>query len=133
MALITEVSLWSLLRHAGRWLGNLRRAGVERKRESRAALRAVIRAARRTRTYLRHLERQQSADAAIEADLADLWTRLAFRLEDLDLGKLAKRCDIRGRYWADPEQFDSEFLARADVGLERIEQLARQLLDEVKK
>ena len=42
--------------------------------------------------------------------------------------RLAKRCDINGRYWADPEQFDADFLRRADIGLARMEQLARQLL-----
>lgn len=62
-----------------------------------------------------------------------MWSELGFRLKDLGLGALAKRCDISGRYWADPTQFDSEFLQRADVGLERMEQLARQLLAEVER
>jgi hypothetical protein len=44
---------------------------------------------------------------------------------------LAKRCDITGRYWADPTQFDQEFLQRADVGLARMEQLARRLVAEI--
>jgi hypothetical protein len=57
-----------------------------------------------------------------------MWTELGFRLRDLELTRLAKRCDINGRYWADPEQFDADFLRRADIGLARMEQLARQLL-----
>jgi len=44
---------------------------------------------------------------------------------------LAKRCDIRGRYWADPNILDADLLQRADIGLERMEQLARQLLAEI--
>ena len=60
-----------------------------------------------------------------------MWTELGFRLTDLGLDKLAKRCDISGRYWADPQRFDDDFLARADVGLERMEQLARHLIAEV--
>jgi hypothetical protein len=41
---------------------------------------------------------------------------------------LTKRCDIKGKYWADPVHYDSEFLNKADVGLERMEQLARQMV-----
>ncbi len=130
MAPLTEAGLWALLRHAGRWLANLRRAGRQRRLESRDALRAVVKAARRTRTYVRHLKRQLAPDPEIEADLAELWTTLGFRLQDLGLGQLAKRCDIKGRFWADPAQFDARFLARADVSLERIERLARELLAE---
>lgn len=133
MPTLTEAGLWALLRHAGRWLANLRRAGRQRRLESRAALRAVIKAARRTRAYVRNLERQRTADPAIEADLAELWTTLGFRLQDIGLGSLAKRCDIKGREWADPAQLDPAFLARADVSLERMEQLARGLLAELEK
>ena len=132
MGSLTEAGLWALLRHAGRWLANLRRAGQRRRLESREALRAVIKAARRTRSYVRHLKHPGIADPEIEADLAELWTNLGFRLQDLGLGSLAKRCDIKGRYWADPAQFDRHFLARADVSLERIERLARELLAEIK-
>jgi hypothetical protein len=62
-----------------------------------------------------------------------MWTELGFRLEDLDLLKLAKRCDIKGKYWADPVHYDSEFLNKADVGLERMEQLARQMVPEIER
>jgi hypothetical protein len=60
-----------------------------------------------------------------------MWTELGFRLRDLDLARLAKRCEINGRYWADPEQFDDDFLRKADAGLARMEQLARQLISRV--
>ncbi|TNF86342.1 MAG: hypothetical protein JSU67_18630 [Gammaproteobacteria bacterium] len=120
-----------MIRHLKRWLTNLQRAGIERKRESVKALRAVILAARKTRTYLRKLKTGAPADHAQEAQLSEMWTRLGFDLKDLGLGKLAKRCDITGRYWADPGQFDREFLDRADIGLARMEQLARQTVAEI--
>ena len=132
MGSLTEAGLWALLRHAGRWIANLSRAGQRRRLQSREALRTVIQAARRTRSYVRHLKRRQQADPETEADLAELWTTLGFRLQDLGLGSLGKRCDIKGRYWADPAQFDQQFLLRADVSLERIERLARELLAEIK-
>jgi hypothetical protein len=131
MSVISDISLWTLFRHLGSWLGNLSRARQQRKRESIEALRAVVVAARHTQAYLRQLDDTSQQNHAIEANLAGLWTELGFRLNDLGLTKLAKRCDIRGRYWADPNILDADFLQRADIGLERMEQLARQLLAEI--
>ena len=131
MAVISDIVLWALFRHLGSWLGNLSRARQQRKRESIEALRAVVIAARHTQAYLRQLDDTGRRNHATEANLAGLWTELGFRLNDLGLAKLAKRCDIRGRYWADPETLDADFLQRADIGLERMEQLARQLLAEI--
>ena len=129
----TDILLWELFKHLRQWLVNLSRAGTQRKRESIEALRAVTLAARATRVYLRRVTDTAHADHAEEARLSQMWSELGFRLKDLGLGALAKRCDISGRYWADPTQFDGEFLQRADVGLERMEQLARQLLAEVER
>jgi len=131
MALITDISLWALIKHLKLWLNNLRRAGDERKRQSIRALRAVITAARYTKAYLRKVSDTAKPDHAQEAKLAQKWTELGFVLKDLGLGALAKRCDITGRYWADPGQFERAFLDKADVGLARMEQLARQLVAEI--
>jgi hypothetical protein len=128
MPLITDSLLRELLRHLGTWLSNLQRAGDKRKRESIEALRAVVIAARHTQAYLRRLRDDIGQDHAEEARLAGMWTELSFRLCDLQLTRLAKRCDINGRYWADPEQFDADFLRQADIGLARMEQLARQMI-----
>jgi hypothetical protein len=131
MAILTDISLWELFRHLGRWLSNLKRAGSERQLQSIASLRAVVIAARHTQTYVRKLRDTAKQDHREEAKLSAMWTELSFRLSDLELTRLAKRCDIRGRYWADPAQFDGDFLSKADVGLERMEQLARQLISEI--
>ena len=131
MAVISDVSLWQLFKHLSQWLGNLSRAKQQRQRESIEALRAVIVAARHTQAYLRQPDDTGQQNHATEAQLATLWTELGFRLSDLGLTKLAKRCDIRGRYWANPDELDAEFMQRADVGLERMEQLARTLLADV--
>ena len=131
MAVVSEVSLWQLFKHLGQWLGNLSRAKQRRQRESIEALRAVVVAARHTQAYLRQLDDTGQQNHATEAQLAALWTELGFRLSDLGLSKLAKRCDIRGRYWANPDTLDKDFLKRADIGLERMEQMALQLLAEV--
>jgi len=131
MALITDNLLRELLRHLGTWLANLQRAGDKRKRESIEALRAVVVASRHTQVYLRRLRDNIGQDHAEEARLAGRWTELGFSLRDLQLTRLAKRCDINGRYWADPDQFDDDFLRQADVGLARMEQLARQMIAQI--
>ena len=133
MNAITDISLWALIRHLRQWLTNLRRAGNERKRQSIEALRKVIVAARSTRAYLRRLKDTAQQDHGQEANLSAMWTELGFVLQDLGLVSLAKRCDVTGRYWADPEQLDREFLDKADVGLARMEHLARQLVAEIER
>ena len=129
--MISDGSLWQLFRHLSQWIGNLSRAKQQRQRESIEALRAVVVAARHTQAYLRQLDDTGQQNHATEAQLAALWTELGFRLSDLGLSKLAKRCDIRGRYWANPDALDKDFLKRADIGLERMEQMALQLLAEI--
>ena len=131
MELITEIRLWELVKHLKQWLLNLRKAGEVRRTESIGALRAVIVAARETSVYVRQINDTGRQDHAREGNLAVRWTELGFLLGDLGLKKLAKRCDIRGRYWADPARLDAEFLTKADIGLERMEQLARQMLAEL--
>lgn len=133
MAVITDISLWELIKHLKQWLTNLNRASNARQRRSIEALRAVVVAARHTQAYVRRLNDTANQDHKQEAKLSEMWTELSFKLIDLGLSKLAKRCDIKGRYWADPRRFDNEFLQKADVGLERMEQLARQMLAQIER
>ena len=93
MRLITDISLWELVKHLKQWLVNLRNAGQARKTESIDALRAVIVAARQTSAYVRRLNELGQQDHAEEANLTAMWTELSFKLADLKLSKLAKRCD----------------------------------------
>jgi len=133
VAVITDISLWELIKHLKQWLTNLNRASSARQRRSIEALRAVVIAARNTQAYVRLLNDTTNQDHQQEANLSEMWTELGFKLTDLGLSKLAKRCDIKGRYWADPNRFDNEFLQKADVGLERMEQLARQMLAQIER
>jgi hypothetical protein len=127
---LSQPELKGLLVHAAKWLWNLRRAGLERKRESLEALRGVIQAVRRTTVYLRALnDGQSSLDE--ERELSLLWTALSFRLQDLKLYALAKKCEIKGRHWADPSAFDTVFIEKADIKLETMERLALMTLREI--
>jgi len=134
-AVVLSVSDWiTIITHVKKWVTNLLRAKSERKKESKEALRAVIKAVRETTIYLRILREERPKSIAREKKLSLLWTELSFRLEDLRLKKLAHRCSILGRYWADPEAFTKNFLDSADIGrLLDIEKLAYASLKELKK
>ena len=128
--LVTSVSLWELIKHAGSWVVNLRRASAARKEESVTALRQVIIAAQKTTVYVRQINETGRKDHSIEAELSIAWTELSFRLDDLGIDALAQRCRMKGKHWADPNQFSSEELEKADVGLEKMESLASEMLSE---
>ncbi len=129
--LLTPTAIWKLIKHASQWLVNLRRASKKRQLESISALRKVILAARKTTVYVRQLDDTKQRHYPTEDELARLWTALSFELEDINVPKLAKRCSINGKQWADPKRMDKEFLDKADAGLDRIEQLASYLLAEL--
>ena len=79
-----------------------------------------------TQAYSRGLS-QGDRNHSTEANIAAKWTELGYELEQLGLDSLAKKCDIKGRYWADPTQFDREFLDQAKTDLASVEKLARDL------
>ena len=122
-----------IITHVKKWVTNLLRAKANRKRESKDALRAVIKAVRKTTLYIRNIHEGGKKSIKTEGELSLLWTELSFRLEDLGLGKLARRCDIKGSYWADPTSFDKVSLFRADTRLSEIEEIANSSLKELKK
>lgn len=125
---IIESTLRELLANLGRYLANLARAGAKRKEESVKALEGVIRATRQTRVYLRALNDHGKRDYKKEERLTDTWTRLSFELRKLGVQALAKRCDIAGGYWADPDKVSIEFLKSARARLQDLELEARTLL-----
>jgi hypothetical protein len=129
--IITGISLWELVKHTGTWLANLKRANSSRKQASVDALRKVVLAVRQTAVYVRQIKDTGQAAHTTEAELAALWTALGFALDDLGVEKLAKRCSILGKTWADPSQLDSEYLQKADVSLEKLEQIANALLHDL--
>lgn len=120
-----------ILAHLRKWVTNLGRGKRERQEKSRAALRSVVRAVRETQVYLRRRELRRAVSLKREERLALRWTDLALELDELGLGKLAKRCRITGQYWADPGQFTDAFLEKAGTRLPEIEKAAQLLLNEL--
>ena len=123
--------LWELFVHIYRWLLNLRRAGDQRKRASVEAVRDMITATRETAVYLRQIRDTNKPDHKTESRLTRRWTQLGFRLKDLGLTRLAKRCEITGKHWSDPDHYEAEFLNKADISLERMEKLALEILQQI--
>lgn len=130
---VTQKGWEVLFSHLIKWLSNLRRAREQRKQDSVSALREVIKVSRRTAIYMRSIREDNKRSRKEEQKLSSLWTDLGFKLNDLGLGKLAKRCEIRGAQWADPGRYDDEFMKKADASLESIERLARLTLTEIEK
>lgn len=133
MEALTTKILGDLFTHGYKWLSNLRRANKERKQESILALRQVITASRETAVYIRQLNDSGSRNHDTERHLSLLWTELGFTLEDLGIPKLAKRCQIKGKHWSDPEHYDKSFLDKADVSLDKMETIAREVLLEINR
>ncbi len=129
--IVTSVSLWELVKHAMTWVVNLKRASNDRKLQSVDALRKVIIAAQRTSVYLRQIKDTGIKSHQMEAELSVLWTELSFKLEDLGIESLAKRCRIKGKHWTNPDAMDGNELEKSDVGLEKMEQLANEILRDV--
>lgn len=118
-----------LIRHVKQWLANLSRAGTQRKRASKQALRAVVLAVRETEAYVTDLTDGHPPSRQRERDIAILWARLAFELEDLGIDRLAKVCQIKGKYWATRKKdgssaYTDDFLRKAGTRLSDIERAA---------
>jgi hypothetical protein len=107
MAEISAGLLWEIFTHVRSWLANLNRAG--------------------------QLDETGRRDHNTEQSLAVRWTELGFRLEDLGISKLAKRCQITGKHWSDPDHYDRDFLEKADVSLDRMERLATEILHQINR
>lgn len=130
---ITPNLLWETLKHVRSWLANLDRASKERKGQSVRAVRDVITASRETAVYIRRMKDTGTRNHDTEAHLAVLWTELGFALEDIGIHKLAKRCQINGKHWAEPNHYDQDFLQKADVSLDRMERLANEILVQINR
>lgn len=133
MDILGSVSIWEILKHVRSWLANLDRAGKERKQQSIQALREVVIASRETAVYIRQMQDTGARNHETEAHLSVLWTNLGFELQDIGIDKLAKRCQIKGKEWANPDHYDDDFLKKADVSLERMEKLANEILSQINR
>lgn len=123
----------SIIKRVKQWLSNLDRAKQERKQQSKKALRAVLLAARKTECYVTDLNDDKLQSRQKEEEISYLWASLEFELYDLGLTKLAKVCQIKGKYWATRKSngesaFTDDFLNKAGTRLMDVERLANTTL-----
>lgn len=129
--LATPATAKEIASHVVKWLVNLKRASDDRKSQSLRAVSKVVTLVRVTTAYSRGLKAGKQ-DFNTEAYLAGQWSELAFELTQLKLDALAKKCDLKSRYWANPEQFLPEFLADADISFDTVERVARDMSIQIK-
>jgi len=119
------------------WFGTLSGQQRERREDEKAALRSLYAALNETRIYIGRLSRpsvsriRRSQDVErneeIEARISRLWTEASVSLRDLDRD-LAERCLLKGDYWANPEAWSEQDIARARIGVNRVFKDAQKLL-----
>lgn len=66
-------------------------------------------------------------------EIAGEWSSIGLELRDIGIYGLAKRCDLKGRYWVNPQKFSNEFWEAADIGVTRMEELARTIRASIEK
>lgn len=119
--------LVAVFQHIITWL---KLATDEKKRSNedyKKALLSVYFAANETKTYMATVKRRKKPDARREAELSRMWTQAAVEIRELD-AELAKKCLLRGDYWADPTAWTQDELDQAKISLKEIFDRSRELL-----
>src|SRR5438105_15750073 len=64
------------------------------------AVTSLMRALNETEIYYGNL-RHENTDRSKEAELSRMWTEVSREIRPID-AELARRCELKGRFWADP-------------------------------
>ena len=108
-------------------LGLVREAKVRREEQADQALAAVYIAANETQKYISALHRGAERDIDREYDLSRLWHLASIPLRYFD-SDLARRCELKGRYWLAPDDWTVSDINGARIGLDRVFKEAQCLL-----
>jgi len=119
--------LINLFGHVIGWLKTARDVKASDKEEYKKALLTLYLAANETRIYIATLKRRKRPDRDREARLSRLWSEAAVELREID-PDLAKRCLLKGEYWADPTRWTDQQIADARISLKELFDRARELL-----
>ncbi len=91
------------------------------------ALTAIRKAVTRTDAYIKARHANKPADPEREAELSELWHLAAIPLQHFD-EDLARRCNLKGTYWSNPDEWPSDLVNEARIGLSLIDKQAEHLL-----
>jgi len=110
--------------------GLLRTVTDERVREDehfRRALSRILRALNQTKAYIADQVSGAPQDRKREEELSMAWTRASGELWGID-DDLARRCELKGEYWANPASWEPADVERARIGIDQVSEEARSLL-----
>lgn len=100
----------------------------ERKQEREdAAVRAVLTAVNKTKSYIACLERGNPIDSKAEAELVELWTAASVHIRRTD-PDLAERLQRKAEYWTNPENWTDEDVTKNRIKIDEIAEEGRRLL-----
>jgi len=120
-------ALLGLLPPLKEWLTdskNRRRLHDER---GQRAVHAILRAVNETKLYLAAQVRTGNSDQKRKDDLSRYWTEAASALHGLN-DDLARRCRLKGAFWAEPQKWSEKDLGDARILLRQVAKDADTLL-----
>ena len=94
------------------------------------AVRSVLTAVNKTKSYLASRDRGEPINREIEAELVTLWTSASVHIRRTD-PKLARRLQQKGEYWTNPETWTDEEIINNGIRIEEIAAEGRRLLSTV--
>jgi hypothetical protein len=110
-------------------LRELEREKLQREEDNRRehALTAFLRALNETEIYYGSL-RDSDKDRDREEELSRLWIDVSRELLVVDV-ELAKRCEAKAKYWADPIGWTPQAVERAQIAIHEMRSALHQLID----
>lgn len=97
------------------------------RQERNLALIAVLTAANQTEGYIKATHKGAPRDIEREHALSTLWGTCSIALEPFD-EDIARRCQLKGQYWRDPDEWSVNDINDTRIGLERLRKEAEYLL-----
>lgn len=120
---LTLASLTALLGHLLDWISSIREEKVRTDERYQDALRSLLTALQRTRSYLNRLDNGEERDLSTEEELASAWNDAAVQLQPLDedlTQDLAERALLKGFYWSDPDNWDPSKAEAAKIRIDNV-------------
>jgi len=136
--MIVQGSLIKAIEALSKWFGLLRSEQHDRGELEHRAIKSLYTALNETLLYLRrianphlartHKERQRfSRDIEAEERLSRLWFDASVELRELD-GDLARKCMLKGQFWANRDSWTQQEIERANISLSKLLKEAEDLL-----
>jgi hypothetical protein len=125
--MIEAGALLALLADLRKWIQQARARKQLRDERGQRAVEAILRAVNETTVYIAAQARGDRVSRNREAELSRNWTSAAAALHGID-DDLARRCEMKGAFWANPESWSQDDLTKARILLKQVSDDAHKLL-----